>query len=1553
MRKILVVGATGCVLLAALLWASASMAVTPGPGWEITSRAVPTNFSAKPPFGFPDGYTVMVTNAGSEPTDGSAVTITDTLPAGLTATEVTGADVGRAVFKTGGAETEYPEKIALTCTLGSPTVSCTDTRTVPPGDVLYLSVVVSVSPMLPEGSQVTNTATVFGGGGASGSTSQPTAIDSQPASFGLERFSAVSTDLAGGVDEQAGDHPYENSVTYDLNVNPAGAGGAGPVQDTRDFIVDLPSGFLGNPQVVQRCSQETLAAQHSCPASDQVGVAKLTLSGVTHSLPAVEMRPIYNMQPDPGYPAEFGFNDQLASVYLLATVSRETSYSVRIIVAGIPKIAGVSAVTTTFFGTPLTDPNIYNKSVGANDISFLQDPVDCSAEAQEAQTSADSWQSPGQWLANGAPDLSEPNWKAIRTVMFPALTGCEALHFDPSITVTPSTDAGGRAYRRGRQDTHTPVLGHQPTSRDAGAQERDGDAACGCLALAFGRRRVAGVQRSAGRARIDRTGGVPERLSAGNGEGLHATVVRTARRPGLLGAPRCDPCTSADAADGNMLRIYLVAQGSGVRVKKAGNDLRQPLDRTAHHDVHRQPRATVRRPRTGLQERTARGPRDPPELRRSHDEQRLHAVELPEHAGREPDLRSRRELEREGEACPALAPLNPGFSAGTSNPNAGQFSPLTVTFSREDREQDIAGIQVRTPPGLLGSLSGIPLCGEPQASLGTCSEASRIGSMTVAAGPGSHPFYVKGSLYVTGPYEGAPFGLSIVVPTVAGPFNLGNVVVRARIGIDSQTTALTVTTDPLPQVIDGVPLRLRSANVTIDRPGFIFNPTNCSQLHIEATIAGAQGSVAHDSAPFAVSGCAGLPFGPKFSAYAAGHTSRANGASLYVHLQYPKGAQSNISHVKVELPKQLPSRLTTLQKACPDNVFESNPSACPAASVVGIATATTPVLPVPLSGPAYFVSHGGAAFPNLDRRAPRLRGQGRTDRRHLHLLEGHHQLDVHERPRRAGQLVRPVPAGGTVLGARGEREPLQEQTPDADLVHRTGRRTTQTEHQDSSHGLQESQGERREGRQSQKRPQVHKREHVRPQQAREGSMMSIAIRRVGLAGLAVLGASLWSTGAAHASVGLLETFSSAAEPGTLNEPSGIAVDQSSGDLYVADTKNSRVVEYDAAGRFVLMFGGEVNETRKTDICTQVEVETEGVKCQPGTSGSAAGQFVRGNAGGIAVDPTTGDVYVEDTDNERVEKFTSAGVYLTQVVVPNMDLAFKNVATDLEGNLYVATRTGILKFNSIGEYSGIEFPVPPGAEPFEAFAVGPEGDVDALLEEGSPGSTRDDALYRFLPNGKLVGTVLGSSPLSKLRGSVTIDPRTDDLFVTSYTGQEGSISVDIKEYSVSGAPIAEFPVSLPGQINQEAAQLAYGIAAGRLYYVTASDDAVYGYGPFPKPSAEAPTIVSESSSDAAATSVSLSALVDPNLLDTTYYFQYSTSPTFAGAANVPISPVDIGSSELPVSASASLSGLQEATTYNYRVVAVNASGGIRRPVKVLQHLRAVAGGDHRRGLRSHV
>jgi uncharacterized repeat protein (TIGR01451 family) len=944
------------------VWAAEGGAAAPG--WAIYSRALPSNFSAAPGSGTEDSYVVMVRNSGSLPSNGGPVTISDRLPAGVTATRVEGLDMGPG-FKApaGKYGNDQFDTVALECVSGGSTAACTDDHAVPPGDTLYMSMVVRVSGELPEGSQVRNIASVFGGGAPSASTSLPTQISSAAAPYGWESFNAEPTGLNGLTDTQAGDHPYEFTVSYYLNTAPESES----LESQKDVVIDLPPGFVGNPQVVAKCP--IIAAEANvCPASTQIGVARLDLGGDSLKISGgggASVVPIFNVVPEKGVAAEFMFEVGPVPIALYVNVNHETNYAVRVTVSGIPRAATVAGVTTTFFGEPLTDANLNNRSVGGEPLAFLQNPVDCAAGPLLTQASTDTWQHPGSYLPDGSPNLADPNWKTITATTYPSLTGCEMLTFAPSVTLTPETTEADEPTGV-TVDVHVP----QATDRfpDLVTPELKNATVTLPEGISVSPSAADGLQ-GCGDAQI-----ALESIEPGTCP--HASVLGTVKihTPLLegplegqvyLGTPNCDPCTNADAADGNMLRIFIEAQGEGVRIKKEGRIYANPSTGQLTTRFEENPELPAEDIELQFKGGLRAGLATPQTCGSAMTTSDLVPWSTPVTPDANPISSFNVDWNGEGGACPAVTPFSPSFSAGTSNPNAGQFSPFTLTFGREDREQDLAGIQVRMPEGLLGTLTGIPLCGEPQASLGTCEEASRIGSMTVAAGAGGHPFYEKGAIYLTGPYDGAPFGLSIVVPTVAGPFNLGNVVVRARIDVNPDTAALTVTSDPFPQILDGIPLRLRTANVTIDRPGFIFNPTNCAQLQVEATITSAQGAQAQVSAPFAVAGCAGLHFGPTFKVSTSGRTSRADGASLDARLTFPTGPQSNVAHVKVELPKVLPSRLTTLQKACPAATFESNPASCPVASIIGIARATTPVLPVALTGPAYFVSHGGEAFPNL------------------------------------------------------------------------------------------------------------------------------------------------------------------------------------------------------------------------------------------------------------------------------------------------------------------------------------------------------------------------------------------------------------------------------------------------------------------------------------------------------------------------------------------------------------------------------------------------------------
>jgi hypothetical protein len=350
-----------------------------------------------------------------------------------------------------------------------------------------------------------------------------------------------------------------------------------------------------------------------------------------------------------------------------------------------------------------------------------------------------------------------------------------------------------------------------------------------------------------------------------------------------------------------------------------------------------------------------------------------------------------------GGPCPgASLPFTPTVNAGATNIQAGAFSPLTVTVNRKDGEQNLKSIVAKLPPGLSGVLTGVELCPEPRANEGLCGENSKVGEATIGVGVGNQPFTVTGGkFYLTGPYNGsgactvgeagcAPFGLTFEVPAKAGPFDLANtknnhpacdcVIVRGKIELNPLTAAITITTDPpgspdsIPTSIEGIPLEIQHVNATTTRGNFQFNPTNCSKMSLTGTVLLSEGGTSTITTPFQVTNCAALKFEPKFSVSTSGKTSKANGASLTAKVTYPnvpQGTDADIAKVKVELPKQLPSRLTTLQKACTNAQFELNPAGCPSASKIGYAVVHTPLIPVPLEGPAIFVSHGGEAFPSL------------------------------------------------------------------------------------------------------------------------------------------------------------------------------------------------------------------------------------------------------------------------------------------------------------------------------------------------------------------------------------------------------------------------------------------------------------------------------------------------------------------------------------------------------------------------------------------------------------
>lgn len=819
---------------------------------------------------------------------------------------------------------------------------------------------------------------------------------------------------------QAGGHPWGLTVKGEFTSEEIHAeGGTGvaiiPTRDPKDIVTSLPPGLLGDPMAVPRCSLTLVTGTSGiCPADTQIGEYLVHEEGTSE----IE-GPVVNVAPESGQSAEFALENltkidtPLLTAHLVHTsqgygftvasnnVPALAIQSFEVVIWGVPADPSHDAMRNRFCRRsfevgPLTCEGGHVSS-GIEPTPFLTMPTDCSAGPETTVLRADSWEEPGsvregQYLG----------YVEAQSVL-PGATGCNTLRFDPQIEAHPDKLTADEPVELG-VDLHVPLI--ETPESNATPQLRDTT-----LTLPEGMSIspgiVDGIQacNEFGAEGINITGpeseevGLSGELQLAPGHCPDASTIGTAEAvtPFLpvpvkghvyLARPECGAagqpaCTEQEARDGSLYRLYLELGGTG-ELAQTGIHFKVPLEthvNTATGQLTTTTLGTPQAPFSELKVHLNGGPRSPIDNPANCGPAVTTADFTPWSAPGitpqglsmpgTPDATPSSFFEVQG--CGSPPALHPGFTAGTVLPRAGGYTPFTLNLARADREQFIKGIQVRTPPGLLGMLSNVQLCGEAQADAGTCAESAKIGTTRVASGAGSHPFEIEGNVYLTGPYKGAPFGLSIVTHVVAGPFNLGVVVVRARIDVDPNTSVLTVTTDEsgpyaLPQIYFGVPLRLKRVTVNIDRPNFMFNPTNCKEQHITAIISGSAGATSEVSSPFAAGDCRGLAFKPKFTVTTNAHTSRANGASLDAKLTYPAGSlgtAANVAFAKVDLPKQLPSRLTTLQKACPAKTFEANPTLCGAGSIVGIARASTPVLPVGLSGPAYFVSHGGEQFPSL------------------------------------------------------------------------------------------------------------------------------------------------------------------------------------------------------------------------------------------------------------------------------------------------------------------------------------------------------------------------------------------------------------------------------------------------------------------------------------------------------------------------------------------------------------------------------------------------------------
>jgi hypothetical protein len=790
-----------------------------------------------------------------------------------------------------------------------------------------------------------------------------------------------------------------------------------------------PLATLNSEGHPERCSQAQFteglpggpAPNASCPAATQVGTVSVFLKEFAKQPETVAL---YNLQPPAGVPAEFGFIYSDVPIRLDAHVVHEDAnggeYRVSVVSSDVNEAYDVFGIQLTLWGEP-SDPshtaerlkNLFEKgaSPGGPLAPFLTNPADCAVEAEALEAGArdanlapvttallDSWQAPGPVDAEGDPAVPDANWSEAQASS-PRVTGCEALKFEPHFSFLPRpaapTEAQAEAEEAEGPTRATPhdspsgytfqlkLAQHETPNEPASPQLRDTTVTLP-EGVTLSPSSANGLQ-ACSAEQIDLFSTAPGACPQASQVGKVTIVSQLLEKPlegrVYLGQPACSPCNGAQAEDGQLVKMYIEVEGAGVRVKLPGSASVNQSDGVVTTTFLNNPQL----PFEQLTLKLKIGPRAPLESAQVCTTELLASATLtPWSVGA---------TTPGGEAvggtptpspftdggpfaitgCPAALPFEPGFSAGSESSAAGRYTNFDVTISRQDGEQNLSSISVHTPPGLLGKIAGIPRCEAPAAESDTeaCPAGSQIGTATSAVGPGSEPYVdSEGRVYLTGPYKDGPFGLKVEVPAKAGPFNLGTVVVRSAITIDPRTGAITVTSDPLPQSIDGIPLRLKAVKVDINRPEFMFNPTNCETQSVSAGLSGTPASPAEAagglqrSVPFTASSCSALGFAPTFTATTEANWTKTGGTGFFVKVTQKPG-EASIRKVELELPEVLPSRLPTLQQACTEQQFAKNPAGCPQAAFVGTATAHTPILSAPLSGPAILVSHGGAAFPDL------------------------------------------------------------------------------------------------------------------------------------------------------------------------------------------------------------------------------------------------------------------------------------------------------------------------------------------------------------------------------------------------------------------------------------------------------------------------------------------------------------------------------------------------------------------------------------------------------------
>jgi hypothetical protein len=816
------------------------------------------------------------------------------------------------------------------------------------------------------------------------------------AEFGLRPgaagFAVAASQEGGAPDIQAGSHPLALSTEVNFNLGPESPGEPGVPfgdGDVKDLAIELPPGLVENPATLPRCSQalfhtprqstfeESLSGE-SCPGSTQVGTVEVRSS---HGGGSARTFGVFNLDPPPGAPSELGFSAYGAPIAFIPQVRQaDGEYGLTLVAHNISQLIDINGLSLTIWGVPWNV--IHNDrrgdclneaepgfgwakcSVGRPKtnppLAYLTLPSACEGPLVFA-IRADSWQEPSRTVSRGFAGQS--------------LAGCGALGFGTVASaqlINPrASSPSGFDFNLDIDSSGILTPGQLVPSQVKRAVVTLPQGMTINPSVGAGLGVCTPAQYAAETVASPPGAGCPNESKIGDFTVKSPLFEETVEGSLFLAAPHDNPF-------GSLLAVYLVAKDSarGILVRVAGRLDADPASGRLVASFDKLPQL----PYTNLKVHFREGQRSPlatPAACGAYstgiDLTPWRAPATPRHA----DSPLAIGAGIGGGPCPTgTLPFAPRAQAGTLNSNAGSYTPFYLHLTREDTEQEITSYSATLPPGLLAKIGGIPFCsdaaieaakhrgGFEEAARPSCPAASQIGHTVAGYGLGPVLSYAPGGLYLAGPFHGSPFSIVAIDSATVGPFDLGVVVVRSAIEVDRQSAQVSIDSagsDPIPHIIDGIPIHLRDVRVYISRPNFTVNPTSCERFTVASQLNGsgqrfsdpADDTTATATSPFQAFNCGSLGFRPKLSLRLKGGTKRGDYPSLRAEVR-PRPGDANIAHAAVALPASEFLAQNHLSTICTRPQFARE--ACPGGSVYGHARAFTPLLDKPLEGPVYLRS---------------------------------------------------------------------------------------------------------------------------------------------------------------------------------------------------------------------------------------------------------------------------------------------------------------------------------------------------------------------------------------------------------------------------------------------------------------------------------------------------------------------------------------------------------------------------------------------------------------------